>query len=71
MALLTNLEVEKRLLRRLRKKAAIYGQEIDGDESNNPNPRIPVESIANIYEKFVIPLTKRVEVDYLLCRLDE
>ncbi|KAI9002792.1 putative ARO7-chorismate mutase [Gaertneriomyces semiglobifer] len=87
MALLTNKAVEERLLRRLRRKALIYGQEID-DETSPPPPgatekpvrpsvdeapsnlRIPLEAFADMYEKYVIPLTKEVEVDYLLQRLD-
>ncbi len=78
MTLLTNKAVEQKLLRRLRRKALIYGQEIDdsgenadGDGGNYViTPRIQTTMIANIYEQFVIPLTKEVEVDYLLQRLD-
>ncbi|KAJ3412991.1 chorismate mutase aro7 [Chytridiales sp. JEL 0842] len=86
--LLTNRAVEERLLRRLRKKAWVYGQEIEDDmvpggsrptsaakslkltEDKDPQLRIPVDSVANMYEQFVIPLTKEVEVEYLLRRLD-
>jgi chorismate mutase len=70
MKLLTNVEVEQKLLKRLRKKADIYGREIDDVDVREPIMRIPVDSIANMYEKYVIPLTKAVEVEYLLCRLD-
>lgn len=70
MKLLTNVDVEQRLLQRLKKKASIYGQEIDNDSTKEPIMRIPVDSIANMYEKYIIPLTKRVEIEYLLCRLD-
>ena len=69
MKLLTNEQVEQKLLARLHKKATIYGQEID-DSIMDPNQRIPVDSVASMYREFVIPLTKQVEVDYLLVRLD-
>ncbi len=79
MDLLTNTAVEKKLLRRLRKKALIYGQEIndvdenedgDGGSYQADQTRIAPSLMAAIYEKFVIPLTKVVEVEYLLQRLD-
>ncbi|KAJ3302310.1 chorismate mutase aro7 [Kappamyces sp. JEL0829] len=77
MTLLTNKAVEQKLLRRLRRKALIYGQEIDDSGENLDGdggkyvvtPRIQTTMIASIYEQFVIPLTKEVEVEYLLQRL--
>ncbi|KAI9336626.1 chorismate mutase [Zopfochytrium polystomum] len=69
-ALLTNKQVEARLLRRVRKKALVYGQEV-GDDDATGHLRVPVEVVADLYEKHIIPLTKQVEVDYLLGRLDE
>ncbi|KAJ3112733.1 chorismate mutase aro7 [Phlyctochytrium bullatum] len=74
--LLTNKAVEERVLRRLRKKAMIYGQEIEDDStqpqgSSEDKPfKLPLDVVTNLYEKFVIPLTKEVEVEYLLIRLD-
>ncbi|TPX63105.1 chorismate mutase [Spizellomyces sp. 'palustris'] len=79
MQLLTNHAVEERLLRRLRRKALVYGQEIDDDAGDATSgqqikgqgqPRIPHDVVADMYEKYVIPLTKEVEVEYLLHRLD-
>jgi chorismate mutase len=79
MELLTNTAVEKKLLRRLRKKVLIYGQEVDDSGENEDGdggnyvaqqPRISPTLMAAIYEQFVIPLTKKVEVEYLLQRLD-
>ncbi|KAI9090521.1 chorismate mutase [Phlyctochytrium arcticum] len=81
--LLTNEAVERRLLRRLRRKALVYGQEID-DETATDVPtlediekhgsprhlRIPLDVVANMYQTYLIPLTKEVEVEYLLHRLD-
>ncbi|KAJ3365579.1 chorismate mutase aro7 [Allomyces javanicus] len=100
MALLTNELVEERLLRRLRRKAEIYGQEYadesdaedpapvpststDGAATNGTTPsrkrrrsstsdgtkrRIDLDMVVRLYKDFVIPLTKKVEVDYLLVR---
>ncbi|KAI9337273.1 chorismate mutase [Obelidium mucronatum] len=99
-ALLTNRAVEERLLKRLRLKAFIFGQEIDEtitgtdlaaamDEASWRAPGTPLtekpatllsekkkirkidpDLVVSIYEQFVIPLTKDVEVEYLLGRLE-
>ncbi|KAI8804462.1 chorismate mutase [Cladochytrium replicatum] len=71
--LLTNKAVEERVLRRLRAKALTYGAEIDDSGAPTPakEPRISPDSLVNLYERFVIPLTKKVEVRYLLERLHE
>nr|KAJ3418930.1 Chorismate mutase 1-like protein [Polyrhizophydium stewartii] len=77
MELLTNRAVEERLLRRLKQKALVYGQEIDDagmpvsspTTRSAPDLRIPQDMVANMYERFVIPLTKEVEVEYLMQRL--
>ncbi|KAF9409523.1 chorismate mutase aro7 [Podila epigama] len=91
MELLTNRTVEAALLRRLRRKAMIYGHDITetgdiilDDTSNNNNnnnnnkdnkdkekeQKISPDVVVDLYERFVIPLTKEVEVEYLLQRLD-
>ncbi|KAH9065534.1 chorismate mutase [Lactarius vividus] len=73
-ALITNLEVERRLLIRLRKKAMLYAQDFanDGEPLNNctSKGKIDVDCVVDLYESYIIPLTKEVEVDYLLQRLD-
>lgn len=75
-ALITKPEVERKLLHRVRNKARIYGQEvgIDGQPINSPSEskdsKIDVESVVDLYEHYIIPLTKEVEVDYLLQRLN-
>lgn len=75
-ALVTKPEVERKLLQRLRKKAAIYAQEFsaDGDaivnSHLNGSAKIDVDGVVELYESYIIPLTKEVEVDYLLHRLD-
>ncbi|KAF7298965.1 Chorismate mutase [Mycena indigotica] len=75
-ALITKPEVERKLLVRLRKKAATYAQDFgpDGDfkrdaEGNVEAIKIDVDGVVDLYESFIIPLTKEVEVDYLLQRL--
>ncbi|EGN98216.1 hypothetical protein SERLA73DRAFT_91475 [Serpula lacrymans var. lacrymans S7.3] len=75
-ALITKPEVEKKLLQRLRKKAATYAQDFaaDGELINgshlNGSAKIDVDGVVDLYESYIIPLTKEVEVDYLLRRLD-
>ncbi|KAF8558241.1 chorismate mutase [Imleria badia] len=75
-ALITKPEVERKLLLRLRKKASTYAQEFnpDGDAIANSNmngtAKIDVDGVVELYENYIIPLTKEVEVDYLLHRLD-
>ncbi|KAI9279171.1 chorismate mutase [Sporodiniella umbellata] len=67
--LLTNKEVEKQVLERLRRKALVYGQTLDEEqEGTSKHLRIPVELVVKLYERWVIPLTKEVEVDYLIVR---
>lgn len=70
MEALTNKAVEDRLLRRVRHKAQMYGSEIEEegpcqDAALKVNPEVIVE----VYRDFLIPLTKDVEVEYLLQRL--
>jgi len=75
-ALITKPEVERKLLLRLRKKASTYAQEFDpnGDaitgSHENGTAKIDVDGVVELYESYIIPLTKEVEVDYLLHRLD-
>lgn len=68
-ALITKPEVEQRLLLRLQKKAATYAQDIvegDGNKNMNGNLRtaskIDVDGVVDLYESYIIPLTKEVEV---------
>lgn len=75
-ALVTKPEVERKLLQRLRKKAATYAQEFSADGEAivnshlNGSAKIDVDGVVELYESYIIPLTKEVEVDYLLHRLD-
>ncbi|TRM64017.1 chorismate mutase [Schizophyllum amplum] len=61
---------ERKLLQRVRKKASTYAQEIIDGETVSTALKVDVEGLVDLYESFIIPLTKDVEVDYLLQRLD-
>lgn len=64
-ALITKPEVEARLLQRLRKKAALYAQEFapDGEPLGQSGAlKIDVDGVVELYENYIIPLTKEVEV---------
>jgi len=76
-ALITKPEVERQLLARLQKKAETYGQDIEADAElaivnghMNGTCKIDVDGVVDLYESYIIPLTKEVEVEYLLHRLD-
>ncbi|KAJ7134668.1 chorismate mutase [Mycena epipterygia] len=75
--LITKPEVERKLLLRLQKKAATYAQDFapdgefkrDDDGNVDVTGKIDVDGVVDLYRSFIIPLTKEVEVDYLLHRL--
>lgn len=72
-ALITKPEVEAKLLVRLGNKARLYGCEMDGEGHVIPDEsmrKIDIEQVVRLYRDWVIPLTKDVEVDYLVHRLD-
>ncbi|XP_006462580.1 hypothetical protein AGABI2DRAFT_193694 [Agaricus bisporus var. bisporus H97] len=81
-ALITKPEVEMKLLGRLQKKVETYSPDIvaDSDSSSKTNGlnglrklnngKIDIDGVVDLYESYIIPLTKEVEVDYLLHRLD-
>ncbi|KIW99838.1 chorismate mutase [Rhinocladiella mackenziei CBS 650.93] len=69
-ASITNAKVEQQVLDRLRLKAKTYGKDpsvttngVGGEE------KINVEAVVKMYAQVVIPLTKVVEVEYLMQRL--
>ncbi|KAF9781799.1 chorismate mutase, partial [Thelephora terrestris] len=70
--LVTKPEVERKLLQWLRERATIYAQNVAADGSPNQDEtyKIDVDGVVELYEYYIIPLTKEVEVDYLLQRLD-
>ncbi|UOH85168.1 chorismate mutase [Cryptococcus neoformans] len=76
--LITKPAVEAKLLVRLANKARVYGCEMDvdgrlievPDEEMGARGKIDLASVVGMYKDWVIPLTKDVEVDYLIHRLD-
>ncbi|TXT10339.1 uncharacterized protein COLE_04273 [Cutaneotrichosporon oleaginosum] len=76
--LITKPEVEAKLLVRLANKARVYGCEMDADGRVIPIPdqelglrgKIDIDEVVRLYRDWIIPLTKDVEVDYLVHRLD-
>ncbi|CAE6095206.1 unnamed protein product [Arabidopsis arenosa] len=74
MKLLTFEKVEEMVKKRVQKKAETFGQEVkcitdSGDESEKKYKVDPL-LVSRIYREWLIPLTKLVEVEYLLRRLD-
>jgi chorismate mutase len=65
-ALITKPEVERCLLVRLRRKAMLYAQDFASDGEPLPNGigkgKIDVDCVVDLYESYIIPLTKEVEV---------
>jgi chorismate mutase len=67
---LTRKDVEARLLKRVERKAAAYGQDIE-EAAGTAAPthyKFQPATVAEIYRTWVIPLTIKVEVDYLFQR---
>lgn len=69
-AAITDAAVEAKVLARLRKKAEMYGADPNLSATGEEGTRkIDVEAVVEVYERHVIPLTKVVEVEYLMQRL--
>ncbi|KAL2939993.1 Chorismate mutase 2 [Bienertia sinuspersici] len=75
MDLLTDGKVEEMVKQRVEKKAKVYGQEVTLNDTNNiqnnDNNKIDPSLVSRLYDEWVIPFTKDVEVEYLLRRLDD
>ena len=65
---ITDAKVEKKVLERLRLKAKTYGSD-PSITGTSDNEKINVEAVVKMYAQVVIPLTKVVEVEYLMHRL--
>ena len=78
MKLLTSEAQEDVVKRRAEKKAIVFGQSItldgpiqtDVNNSSLANFKVDPSVVYKLYDQWVIPLTKQVEVEYLLHRLD-
>lgn len=68
---ITNAQVEQKVLERLGLKAKIYGTDpsIAAKGDNQNQSKINIEAVVKMYAQVVIPLTKVVEVEYLMQRL--
>lgn len=67
-AAITNAAVEQKVLERLKLKARTYGT--DPSNGTEGPGKINVDAVVTMYKDFVIPLTKVVEVEYLMQRLE-
>ncbi|KAI3462906.1 hypothetical protein Pfo_019569 [Paulownia fortunei] len=73
MDLLTYPAVEKAIEKRVEMKTRKYGQEVNvnGGENNTDSVyKINPSLVAELYGDWIMPLTKQVQVEYLLRRLD-
>lgn len=70
-ASITNSAVELKILERLKEKCEAYGTDPGLRWSQLMQLKVKPEVIVELYRKYVIPLTKKVEVDYLLRRLED
>jgi chorismate mutase len=97
MALLTDVPQERRVVERVRVKAATFGQDIElppdapaaapsaaaarlaasaaeaaaaGGGGGGVKFKVSFDALADIYDRIIMPLTKDVQVEYLLRRLD-
>ncbi|PVI03594.1 chorismate mutase [Periconia macrospinosa] len=64
---ITDSKVEQKVLDRLRLKAKTYG--CDPETGSNSEAKVNADAVVAMYKDYVIPLTKEVEVEYLMQRL--
>ncbi|PKA65577.1 Chorismate mutase 3, chloroplastic [Apostasia shenzhenica] len=73
MKMLTYESVENAIKQRVETKAKVFGQKVTvgADESYDPPEyKIRPSLVAELYGEWIMPLTKEVQVEYLLGRLD-
>jgi chorismate mutase len=78
MSLLTFKAVEEKVKRRVEKKARTFGQNVTLEGSAGKQENIVEDSeckvdpkvLSKLYDQWLMPLTKDVEVEYLVRRLD-
>ncbi len=68
LAEITDERVETKVLERVRLKTKTYGQDLGG---NAMQSKIDADCVVEVYRRWIIPLTKDVEVKYLLERSDQ
>ncbi|KAG9017592.1 chorismate mutase aro7 [Tulasnella sp. 427] len=64
------VDTQARDLPKVDSPVSTAGTLVDEDPEEHPEWKIDVEEVKNLYEKWIIPLTKEVEVEYLIHRLD-
>lgn len=71
MNLLTFKSVEEMVKKRVEEKATVFGQDVSvGSSLNSRKYKVDPSVVARLFEEWVMPLTKHVQVEYLLRRLD-
>ncbi|KAL4366616.1 hypothetical protein GQ457_05G009970 [Hibiscus cannabinus] len=70
MELLTYPSVEESIKKRVDMKARTYGQVFLDNKNEDPVYKIKPSLVADLYGDWIMPLTKEVQVEYLLRRLD-
>ena len=73
MELLTFETVEAAVKKRVETKAQIFGQDVKSsqeEDGGDPVYKIKPSLVANLFWDWIMPLTKQVQVEYLLRRLD-
>lgn len=66
---ITDAKVEQKVLERLRLKANAYGTDPSVVNGATSPVKINADAVVAMYKDYVIPLTKEVEVEYLMQRL--
>jgi len=62
----TDLAVEQNVLARVHLKAETYGRDVDGTIEGGY--KVPPDRVVELYRRWIIPMTKEVQVQYLLQR---
>ncbi|OIT36169.1 PREDICTED: chorismate mutase 2 [Nicotiana attenuata] len=73
MKLLTFEAVEEMVKKRVAKKAMTFGQQVTlniDDSTKEVKYKVDPSLVSRLYDEWIMPLTKLVEVEYLLRRLD-
>lgn len=73
MDLLTYPAVEETVKKRVEIKTKTFGQVVtvgSGEDSTEPVYKIKPSLVADVYGEWIMPLTREVQVEYLLRRLD-
>ena len=80
MNLLTVESVERRVVRRVRNKACVFGQDIQDvmgtislsqEDLKESDSKVDPERVAKLYNDWIMPLNKQVQLEHLLHRLDD